>query len=287
MSSAECPALIDIAVISGFYSQMSGVLAGFAFTAMVFLLTPARSYLPSRPMRGGGGELLALFAAFVALVITTLLYSVLAGETAGQARPRAATAAIIDGVVFGLAVIMLFQGVTVLMQRTVVDRAVLAAARFVTVVAVPTLAFYYIVTGASDITSARARVVGSCDVSLPGLGIALTIALPAILSVSLAPRARRVPWRTYSSQLQLAAPLTVLAASVFAALLSGDISTRSPEFLPSTTVVHAYLVGYFILLLLLGLMLSYGETRQEEPQPEETSGEQPEEPDAPGERAEL
>ncbi|MFF4810983.1 hypothetical protein ACFY03_22495 [Micromonospora chersina] len=263
MSSVECPALINISTISGFYSQMSGVLAGFAFTAMVFLLRPARRTLDGGGKRRAGGELLALFAAFVALVITTLIYSVLAGETAEEARPRAATQEIINGVVFGLAVIMLFQGVTLLMQRSAVDRAVVATARFVTVVVVPTLAFNYVLNGSSDINAARAAVARSCHQSLSGMGWVLTTALAVALAASLIPIAQRAPWKAYSQQLQLIAPIIVLIVSAVAALVSGDITTRTPGFLMSPTAVDVYLLGYFVLLVLIGLMLSYGDIQRE------------------------
>ncbi|MFG3557246.1 hypothetical protein ACGGAQ_22950 [Micromonospora sp. NPDC047557] len=264
MPSVDCPSLINIAVISGYYSQMSGVLAGFAFTAMVFLLRPAKRTRREGRKRRAGGELLALFAAFVALVITTLIYSVLAGETDIDARPRAATASIVNGVVFGLAVIMLFQGVTLLMQRSAVDRAVVATARFVTVVAVPALAYNYVVNGTSDVVAARAAKVGPCEPSLSGMGLILTAALAAVLAVSLTPIAQRAAWRKYSPQFQVAAPITVLVVSVIVAIVSGDITVRSPEFLPSPTVTNAFLVGYFILLALLGFMLSCGDVPQED-----------------------
>lgn len=100
--------VFNIAATSGYYAQMTGLLAGFAFTAMVILLSPTQ--VDERGDRGGvraGGLVLALLATFASLIIATLTYSVLAGETAPEARARAATEELVDGVPFGLAVIML------------------------------------------------------------------------------------------------------------------------------------------------------------------------------------
>ncbi|MEV4617412.1 hypothetical protein AB0J74_01690 [Asanoa sp. NPDC049573] len=72
------PPLFDIAETSGFYAQMSAVLAGFAFTAIVVLQT--------HPRTRGGPILLGFLTAFVALLLAALTYSVLAGETITNAR---------------------------------------------------------------------------------------------------------------------------------------------------------------------------------------------------------
>lgn len=271
MSNVDCPALIDIAEISGNYSQMSGVLAGFAFTAMVYLLTPGQGASSGAPTRRGGKELLALFAAFFALIITTLIYSVLAGENVAAARPRAATSQLVNGVVFGLAGIMLLQGVTLLMRRSAVEPVVVLTARVVTVVVLPVLAYNYVVNGVTDVNSARAERSGTCIGLLPNLGIYLTLVLAVVLAASLTPPFRRVPWRKYSQRFQVAAPLTVLVVSVVAAIVFGFVTTRSPGFIPSPIAVNGYLIGYFLLLMLLGLILSYGDVGQEDPHQDSSS----------------
>jgi hypothetical protein len=133
IETAICPGpAFNVPGTSGFYAQMTGLLAGFAFAAMVVLLTPTQNVERKiveyasrdalRETRAGAagatarandnGVFLALLAAFFALVIATLTYSVLAGETLPQARGRAATEELIDGVPFGLAVMMLFHGLT-------------------------------------------------------------------------------------------------------------------------------------------------------------------------------
>ncbi|MBN1250233.1 MAG: hypothetical protein JXC32_21395, partial [Anaerolineae bacterium] len=159
MPEMTCPSLVDLGVIAGNYGQMTGVLAGFAFTALVLLLatTPSEQHLPA--VRRGEGVPLSLFVAFIALVIATLLYSVLAGEPE-EARPRAATVELIDGVVFGLAVLMLLQGVSMLMYGARIEKPAMIVSCTLTVVIIPALAMYFISQGVSDMVAARGALEG-------------------------------------------------------------------------------------------------------------------------------
>src|SRR5580698_2559783 len=98
MHTFVCPPILDFATISGYYAQMTGVLAGFAFTALVVLMSPTQ--VDERENQGNGkddGVLLTLFAAFIALLMATLTYSVLAGDNSSQARDNRATALLVDG----------------------------------------------------------------------------------------------------------------------------------------------------------------------------------------------
>jgi hypothetical protein len=265
----------NISTTAGYYAQMTGLLAGFGFTAMVVLLTPTQ--VEGRGFNGrakDNGVLLVLLAAFVALTLSTLMYSVLAGESSDQARGRAATVELVDGLPFGLAVIMLFYGITLLMQGGHIDRMAVWVARVMTIVVAPTLTFYYIGSGVSDTESVRiVKETGICtSAGLPTLGLVLTIALATMLTMSVVPQIQAVKWRLWARKLQNLVPVTVLLVSVAAAVASGDLSTRSPEFLLSKNAVTVYLVGTFLLLALLGLLLAF--SRVEEDAPDEPSDEE-------------
>ncbi|NJC86589.1 hypothetical protein [Planosporangium mesophilum] len=256
----NCPGVIDIVKIAGYYAQMTGVLAGFAFTALVVLLGPARPDEPGlhRTSRANGVPLV-LLAAFIALTMSTLIYSVLAGESE-QARGRAATVEIIDGVPFGLAVIMLFHGITLLMQGGDIDPVAVGTARVMTVVISPPLTLYYIANGAADTLSIHAtRVAGECVATgVSELGLVLSVILVLVLAVSVIPKLQPRALRAGARKALRLVPISVLVVSLAATVAAGDLSTRSPDFLFSPTALDRYLVGIFVLLALLGLVLGLG-----------------------------
>jgi hypothetical protein len=75
---SHCPPLADITTIAGFYSQLAGVVAGFAFTAIMFLAATR----VSSPDRGHAfaDAIRILVAAFISLVLTSLDYAIFAGN---------------------------------------------------------------------------------------------------------------------------------------------------------------------------------------------------------------
>jgi hypothetical protein len=253
-----CPTLVDLGTISENYGQMTGVLAGFAFTALVLLLTPTQSDQRLATGRRGEGVPLAFFVAFITLVIATLLYSVLAGEPEAS-RPRAATEEMIDGVIFGLAVLILLYGVSLLMRNAGIEKAAVNISRILTIVIVPALAMYFIAQGAGDTVAARMSLSGeSCSTVPPDLGNWLTAALAAVLSIALLPGPQKIAGR-FASVFRVAAPLTVFVATVVGAVVSGAISARSPESMMSPSMLNAFLLGVFVLLVVVGLMLAFSE----------------------------
>ena len=156
---------------------------------MVVLLSPTqvgqRSGGDTR--RGDRAVFLVLFATFMTLVIATLTYSVLAGETV--ARGRAATEELVDGLPFGLAVILLLHGLTLLMQSGNVDRVAIWSGRTLAAVVSPVLTLYYLAEGATDTESARKPASsGACpSAGLPTLGVVLTVVLCIVLILALVP----------------------------------------------------------------------------------------------------
>jgi hypothetical protein len=263
-----CPsAHFSAATSAGFYAQLTGLLAGFAFAAMVVILGPPRGDGPSKERsRADGGVLLALIAAFVALVFATLTYSVLAGED--EVHGRAATEELLDGLPFGLAVVMLFHGITALMISGRVESRAIGTGRAVTVLVTPTLTLYYLSNGASDSESARSLENGGCGLAPPPvLGVVLSIALAALMIYALSPRFQPRRWRTaqWPREHQHLAPMLVLSVSVLAAVLDGNIAVKPPDFLLPHWEINAYLAGAFALLAAIGLLLSFQTTNSPSP----------------------
>ena len=284
IAAAPCPGpAFNVAGASGFYAQMTGLLAGFAFAAIVVLLTPTqnaeREIIEHHSEQGSddsqanitrvelkandNGVMSALLAAFFALLIATLTYSVLAGETLPQSLGRAATEELVDGVPFGLAVMMLFHGLTVLMDNGNISKIAMWLSRLVAVVVAPILTFYYLTNGATDTASARfaeqaPKAICSGAAPLPPLGIVLAIILTAILVVSLTIGRRINKIRARMKKLQAVPPITVVGISVGTAILGGFLNTRSDNFLMSPLILNWYLVGTSAALAFIGMILAIG-----------------------------
>jgi hypothetical protein len=280
----SCPgAVFNIPGTSGFYAQMTSLLAGFAFAAIVVLLTPTqnvgRQTLADYRGKHAGkhdsdtrqaettandrGLILALLAAFFALVITTLTYSVLAGETLPQARGRAATEELVDGLPFGLAVIMLFHGLTLLMDNAGISATAVWLSRIVAVGVAPVLDLFYLTEGATDTQSARltgqgSKLICSGASPLPTIGVFLTISLVLVLVFSLTVGRRLKRLQFAMRRVQGIPPIAVVTLSVFSAILSGLLSSRSDDFVMSPLTVNIYLIGASFSLVLVSVILSIG-----------------------------
>jgi hypothetical protein len=288
IEAVSCPGpAFNVPGTSGFYAQMTGLLAGFAFAAMVVLLTPTQN-VEREIVEGASGDksendladksrsairandnglFLALLAAFFVLIISTLTYSVLAGETLPQARGRAATEELVDGLPFTLAVIMLFHGVSLLLDNGNVSKTAVWLSRIVAVGVAPVLAILYLTTGATDMESARlaqqaSKAICSGASAPPALGIALTLILVAVLTVSMTVGRRIAGVRARIQKMQSAPPVMVVTIGVVAAALSSDISTRSDDFLMSPGFLNLYLIGTTAVLAFIGVTLSIGGGRE-------------------------
>ncbi len=80
---------VDNAMVAGFYSQLTGVLAGFSFAGLVLVVT-ARIDASGQPVQppvhaATDATIALLFSSFVGLVLSSLSYAVIAGETHGSA----------------------------------------------------------------------------------------------------------------------------------------------------------------------------------------------------------
>jgi hypothetical protein len=253
------PPAFNISTTAGFYAQMTGLLSGFAFTAIVMLLTPTQVEEDrTHPQSRAGTVFLTMFAAFFALIVSTLIYSVAAGEVISQARGRAAAEEIGDGLAFGLAVTMLFHGITLLMQAGRVQPAAIRAARTVTIVVAPALTMYYLLSGVSDIESARAaKMPGTCPSrALQVTGLTITALVAALLMAALLIQARRPIARDWALRWQNAVPIGVLCVAIALAVWVGDLANRTPQFLISRNWLYAYSVVAGLLFLGIGFLLT-------------------------------
>lgn len=116
-STASTPP--NLPAIAGFYSQLAGVLAGFSFAGLIALVAAQLtvSNTASKTLESGA----PLLASFVALIVSSLNYAVVAGEVAGSAR--VATLQTLSGMGFSVAGLMLFYSLLVLVRGLENDSA--------------------------------------------------------------------------------------------------------------------------------------------------------------------
>jgi hypothetical protein len=264
VSQTACSTSVDLSVVAENYGQMTGVLAGFAFTALVVVLAPRRRSTP-----GTDPVPLSLFVAFVILLVVTLLYSVLAGQDNDAAFARSASIELVNGLPFGIAVILLLHGITELMREAGIDRGTVRLARVVTVVVIPALTMYFLAEGTSDTSTARLRAAGSCALGgVPALGYVLTVVMVIVLAASFSPPGRRLAvWLAKGNA--TTGPIFALTLTVVAAMFSGDLNTRSPQFLFSPRWLTAYLVAVSIVLIILGTLFNTAGTSRDERESED------------------
>ncbi|WP_143267170.1 hypothetical protein [Amycolatopsis thailandensis] len=101
--NAEREPFFNIAETAGFYSQLAGVLAGFAFAGIMVLLT-ARMTPSSRStqeVQPFAGATRLLIVSLVGLILSSLNYAILAGDLPGS--HRSASLELVSGVGFGAA----------------------------------------------------------------------------------------------------------------------------------------------------------------------------------------
>lgn len=109
-TSANLPALASL------YSQLAGVLAGFAFAALITLMAAQLATNASGSTLKSSAPLLA---AFLALAIASLNYALLAGE--GAESTRLATLQASSGAGFGVAGMMLLYSILAFVRGLEVD----------------------------------------------------------------------------------------------------------------------------------------------------------------------
>ena len=258
LSASSCvPSLPNIAATSASYAQMTGVLAGFAFTALVVLLTPTQVERRAENKRQTGCLFTALASAFVALLMTTLVYSVLAGENVAVAGGRAATEELIDAPAFALAFIILFHGLTLLLHVGKAHFSTVRAVHIITVLFLPVLALLFLVSAVPDTEVVRAEMTGGCpDSRAYVLGLILTAACFVVLLSTMIAKTHWGPLRRWVPKRMNAPSIIALVVSLISVALAGTLASRSPDFLMSRTWLEVYLVAAALLLTGIGFLLT-------------------------------
>ena len=209
---------------------------------------------------------LSFLAAFFALVFSAIIYSVLAGEPFPQAQGRAATEELIDGLPFGLSIMMLFHGVALLIDNGNIGKAAIWLARIIAVVAAPVIIATFLVSGTADTEAVRLSEQGvklACIGSIPPpkFGIAVIVALIIISFLSVTIGRQTLMLRAWVRELQGIPPAVVVVISVSTTLISGFINGRSDNFIMSPITLDIYLAFVGIVLAFMAIIMAIGSGR--------------------------
>jgi hypothetical protein len=145
MDKAACKTLVcfDPSNAAGFHAQLTGILAGLAFTSIVLILQ-------SSTLKGRGAEagLLSFFSALVTLLISAFLDGTAAGEE--LIAGRLAIMVFLAGIASAVAVLELFYGLTWLVRAGGFPNATGMTAR-ISALVIPLITFVYLVISALNL----------------------------------------------------------------------------------------------------------------------------------------
>jgi hypothetical protein len=103
----------DLVATSGYYCSVSGVFAGFLFTAVVLLVGNLKPGEPSANARFSR-PLASLFGAFFSMLVVSFLYSELAGDSPDDGNRMVFVRGGFVGIVFVLAALQMLHGMLVM-----------------------------------------------------------------------------------------------------------------------------------------------------------------------------
>jgi hypothetical protein len=239
--TAACSAAsnFEITITAASYSQLAGLLAGFAFSALIFLVS-TRIKIPD-PQDSFASAVRTLIAAFLGLVLSSLGYAVLAGEPS-DAQTRSADTEPILGVGFAIAGALVIYAIVLTLdaaERLVqtpskAHRQVSSSTRHVLAAFVSPLLVFYLYLAIQDY---EATQYGACHGTEPldWFGISLVIAqlaaswffYPFMLGQRIQAKSWEVAVRTtaWTSRLLL---LTAFASAVGYAYVDAYASPTKP-----------------------------------------------------------
>jgi hypothetical protein len=258
-STPEClpPGLdFEIAETAGFYSQLAGVLSGFAFAALLFLVTGSGQWVT----RDADLKLTLrlVVAVFVSLVLTSLSYAMLAGDTANGGRAASIQLVVASGFISaGIALLLLVYRVLDDLEaaRVVpsgVGSSTLASLRFLMAHALPVILVVTLLGGIGDYADIHfacrpGSVLSRDDLELTGqLCVAAVVVLPLVAYLD---RFRYLSSRRTILAVQWLARSAVGLGGVATALGFGLSAELGPEdTVPEWAIVPAVVTPTVFLL---------------------------------------
>lgn len=143
----------DVPATAGLYSQTCGVLAGFAFAAILLLLTADPHTRLSVSDHEVDHGVTAFVCAFFGLILSTVEYAVLAGEPTNSGR--ATLEELFFGVGFGLSALLLLYGLLHLLGISGNFRGSSGVTSAITGIFGPFVVMSFLVSGVGDVSAYR------------------------------------------------------------------------------------------------------------------------------------
>lgn len=163
MMTDQVPGQFDVVQVAGYYSQLAGVLAGFAFTALVLLLTSRLGQSDKEESQPNfASAVQVLIVSFIGLVMSSLSYAILSGL--GGVRKTAAALELIGGLLFAVPGVLLVYAIILTLEAigTSAGRnvgrdltSVAGQVRRILAFVLTPLASLYVYLGARDVSYAR------------------------------------------------------------------------------------------------------------------------------------
>lgn len=279
----SCPPVGDltfsIAPTAAAYSALAGVLAGFAFAAIILVIpgTFRRDNDNSGagsafPRAGDAHVLVSLLIAFIGLIISTLQYAQLAGEgRCAEILGRAADEEVLSGITLAFAILTLLYAIAQLLEHARVGAAS-NQFRTITAVVVPALALYLVGAAVVDASfSPWLLVDGTFHQESGGFvheATILSYILPVVLFIGCALMWRIARW--LDARVIYTVPLSVVGTKIWlltfspylslvliisAAIGSATITdTEAGGQISHSTVVAAFGVCAFALFVQSGTL---------------------------------
>lgn len=199
----------DVAASAGWYSAVAGLLAGFAFVAV---LLPLDHETDAEGERETGHAVVVFVSAFFSLLILSITYAILAGRTGGGATDGiAAHEQMVNGASFGLSVLLLMFGLRAVLGSYGRNRHLFDSARnlvlVVTSVLGPAILLGLQFSNALDLERYRLGTgdgAEQCEVggNPSGVWLNLAITVAALIAViGLAAARRHLPRREAAPEL--------------------------------------------------------------------------------------
>lgn len=150
----SCTIPFDIGQTSALYAQLTGLLAGFAFTALVLVATRFLDQPPLDPAKKNALDQLTpvLLCAFIGLMASSLTYSVVTGDAKNVGR--ATLEELIAGLGFSLSATLTLYALVLLLHVVTAHEAAKHGHRILGQL-IQFLAFAYICAGLNDYNDAH------------------------------------------------------------------------------------------------------------------------------------
>jgi len=262
-TTADADIDFDISKTAGSYSQMASALTGFAFLAMTIVLSrrddnPRTKFTP-RELDQDKRTIIALLCAFIGLLIATVEYSIITGES-GHAlvEGRAASEELLAAVGFTVSVYILLYSLVHLIATSTLKLG--SEFRRLVAVFIPPIFIYFVTNGLMDVAIALGQPKPPLEpmwssARIASIGLALWTLLVCGLLWSSSRKLRR-ELGELPPYIKNAPPYVTLTTAIIATLYSAQMSDVNPAARLSASAAWSWVAISTAVLIYVSASLS-------------------------------